>query len=624
MTDVAVLDCHHLALVPRSRMLPILIRSVLCLVIGSAVSAESAIAPGDTAALQRAVQIAITAGTTQLRIPPGVYRFPATRTGMPHLLIENASGLTIDGAGATLVFAGRDQPGLSVRNSRQVTLRGLRLERAVPPCSQGRIERLEEDGRFCVVRIDAGYPQDVDDRRFFTTFWCNLFTADRHAWVAHYRGVTPTEITRLAPDLIRVRMHTRPGDLPVPLVPGLPVAWRGIVVDDLEVRSGEECVFENITVAGGAGMCFHERGGGGNRYIGCSVVLAARPAGASEDPLLASSADGFHSSGARRGPLLDRCSFTGLDDDAIAIHGSYALAMEAHNEVLVVWRARYEENRLYGEPGDTLRFYDEHSVRAGEAVIRSVRRLDGYVPPVAPDPVFKAFSDPGTGTFLEITCDRPVPCRPNWLVSNPTCAGSGYVIRDCIIRDCFARGILAKGSDGLIEGNLIERMARSAIEFNPEMAHWSENDYGVGVVVRGNTIRQASRNRQVGELRHPGAMTLFGFRNGAYVPAPGGHRDILIADNRFEDNDGPNLLITSAQGVRITGNRFVRPMRLASTFGSDKGVDPDALIWCAESRDVILRGNLIEDAGPAMLRLVAAGPGWTLPADQALAFDGKP
>jgi hypothetical protein len=590
---------------------------LLCILAGC--MAEDAIAPGDAAALQRAVRSAITAGTAQLTIPPGVYRFPATRTGVPHLLLENAHGLTIDGAGAVLVFAGRDQPGVSVRNSRRVTLRGLRLERAVPPCSQGRIERLEEDGRYCVVRIDAGYPQDVDDRRFFTTFWCNLFTPDRSTWVAHYRG-NASEMTRLAPDLVRVRMHTRLADLPVPLVSGLPLAWRGAEVDDLAVRSSEDCLFEDITVAGGAGMCFHERGGGGNRYVGCSVVRAARPDGADQEPLLASSADGFHSSGARRGPQLERCSFTALDDDAVAIHGSYALAMEARGEVLVVWRFRYEENLLYGEPGDTLRFYDERGVRAGEAVIRSVRRLEGYVPAIPPDPAFKAFSDPATGTFLEITCDRPLPCRPNWLVSNPACAGSGYIIRNCTIRDSFARGILAKGGDGLIEGNLIERMARAAIEFNPEMAHWSENDYAVGVVVRGNTIRQVSHNRQVGELRHPGAITLFGFRNGAYVPAPGGHRDILISGNRFEDNDGPNLLITSAQGVRIEDNRFVRPMHAASTFGTDKGVDPGALLWCAESRDVALRGNIVEDAGPGMLRLICAGPGWTAPADLDQAF----
>lgn len=601
------------------------LRAALCLCLLAGLhAAEEAIAPGDAAGLQRAMLAAIAAGAPRLDIPPGVYRFPATTTGKPHLLIEDARGLVLDGAGAVLVFAGRDQPGLSVRNCHQVTVRGLRLERAVPACSQGRIERIEEDGRYCVVRIDAGYPQDIDDRRYFTTFWCNLFSADRSAWVAHYRGVTPTEITRLAPDLVRVRMHTRPGDLPVPLVPGLPVAWRGVVADDLAIRGSEDCLFEDITVAGGAGMCFHERGGGGNRYLGCSVVRAAKPAGAGQDPLLASSADGFHSSGARRGPQLERCSFTALDDDAIAIHGSYALAMEAHGETLVVWRFRNEENQLYGEPGDTLRFYDERAVRAGEAVIRSVRRLEGYAPAVAPDPAFKAFGDPASGTFLEIVCDRPLPCRTNWLVSNPACAGSGYVIRDCTIRDSYARGILAKGGDGLIEGNLIERMARSAIEFNPEMAHWSENDYGGGVVVRGNTIRQVSRNRQVGELRHPGAITLFGYRNGAYVPAPGGHRDILISGNRFEDNDGPNLLITSAQGVRVEGNRFVRPMRMASTFGSDKGVDPDALIWCAESRDVELHGNIVEDAGRALLRLVAAGPGWVPPADPALAFDGKP
>lgn len=566
-----------------------------------------AVTPDDPASLQRALNAAVAIGARRLVIPPGVYRIPAGKPRTPHLLLEKAADLEIEAAGATLVFTARDQHGLALRDCRRVVLRGLRLERATPTCSQGRIERLEEDGRFCVLRIDAGYPQDIDDRRFFPTFWCNVFAGDPARWAAHYRGVTPTEMQRLAPDLVRVRMAYLPAQVPLPLVPGTPLAWRGEVFDDLALRDCEDCTVADVTVAGGAGMCFHERGGGGNRYLGCAVVHAAKPAGASAAPLLASCADGFHSSGATRGPRLERCSFTGLDDDAIAIHGSYAMAVEARGHVLTAWRFRWEENVLYGKPGDTLRFYDERGVRAGEAVVTAVRRLEGYQPAALPDPSFRVFQDPKDAVFLEITCDRPVPARLNWLVSNPGCAGPGYVIRDCVIRDCFARGILPKGDGGLIEGNLIERTARGGIELLPELFHWSENDYSTGVVIRGNTIRDVNRNRQVGDLRHPGALTVFAFRAGAYVPAPGGHRDILISGNTFEGNDGPNLLITSAQGVRVEGNRFLRPMRTASEFGSDKGVDPGALVWLGEGVDATFAGNRIEDAGEGLRRLPESG-----------------
>lgn len=602
-----------------------LVCSVIC--VAACVRSDPRLSPRpeDPASLQRAFDAAVELGVRRLVVPAGTWRIPAGKARTPHLRLEKAVDLEIDATGAILVFEGREQPGLAMRGCVRTTVRGLRLERATPPCSQGVIERLEEDGRFLVVRIDAGYPQDVDDRAHFDTFWTNAFTVDRSRWLGHYRGVTPTEIQRLEPGLVRVRMSTMPADMPVPPVPGMPLAWRGKVFDDVEVRDSSDCTLDSVTVAGGAGMCFHERGGGGNRYLGCSVVRAARPAGATRDPLLSSTADGFHSSGATRGPRLERCSFTALDDDAIAIHGSYAMAMEARGETLIAWRYRAEENALYGKPGDTLRFYDQRGALGGEAVVRTVRRLEGYVPPAMPDPSFRVFQDTKDAVFLEYVCDRPVAARLNWLVSNPSCAGPGYVVKDCVIRDCFARGILPKGDGGVIEGNLIERTARAAIELIPELYHWSENDYSTRTVIRGNTIREVNLNRQRGDLRHPGAITAFAFRAGAYVPAPGGHRDIEISGNTIEDVDGPNILITSAQGVRIAGNRFVRPMARPSTFGQDKGIDAAALVWCSESSGVACAGNAVVQAGAGLQRMTAAGPGMdAVPAATGFTREDKP
>ena len=565
-----------------------------------------AITAGDAASLLAGLQQAVKGGAHTLLIPPATYVVPATRSGAYHVVLDGASDLTIEAVGVTLVFAGRDQPGISLRNCQRVTWHGGTLQRATIPFSQGRIERLEEDGAFLVVRIDPGYPADIDDAKFFPNFWTNVLASDGSGWQAHYRGVTPPQIQRLGPDLLRVRMSDRPANVPVSLVPGTPLAWRGLVLDDVEVRKSSAVTLDGITIAGGSGMCFHERGGGPNTYRDCHVVPPPTPAGASTAPWLASCADGFHSSGAQHGPLIERCTFTKVDDDAIAIHGTFAMAMEAHGNTLIAWRCRHEENQLYGEPGQTLSFYDEHGAWAGEAVITAVRKLSDYKPAALPDPSFRVFQDASTATFLEFTCDRPVPCRLNWLISNPNCAGLGYVIRDCIIRDTFARGILPKGAHGLIEGNTIERTARAGIELMPELFWWSENGYSTDTIVRNNLFNAVSRNRQNGDLRHPGALTVFSFRAGAYVPLPGGHRNLLISGNTFRDCQGPNLLITSAQGVRIEDNTFERPMTVASTFGQNQGVDPTALVWVHESSGITAHGNRISGAGAGLVNVVTA------------------
>lgn len=583
-------------------------RSATAEAVAPAPAAAVAISPADPASLQRAFDAAVAQGRRRLVIPPGTYRLPALPE-RPQLLLENAADLVIDGTGATLVFASRDQHALMLRRCARVTVRGLRIERATPAFSQGVIERLEEDGRFCVVRLDPGYPQDIDDRRFFPTFWTKTFTPDRGRWLAFYGGVTPTEAVRLEPGLFRVRMHTLPSQMAHPPGPGTPLVWRGRERDDVAVRYSTGCTIQSVTVAGGAGMCFHEMGGGGNAYLDCQAIKGEPPPGASMPPLMASAADGFHSSGTDRGPRVERCRFVGIDDDAIAVHGSYAMVMEAQGERMVAWRFQGEESELYGKPGDTLRLYDEQGRRAGEVVIKALRRIPGYQPPALPEKNFRVFQEvTPQSVFVEFICDRPVPAKLNWLACNPGLMGSGYVIRDNIILDCFARGILPKAADGVIEGNRIERTARAAIELLPELYWWSESDYSTNVVIRDNVIRQVGMNRDTGHTRHPGAINIFAFRAGQYVGAPGGHQDLTITGNTIEDCDGPNMLVTSAQRVRIEGNRFVRPMRQPSEFGKDKGIDTRALIWCSGTQEVVIDGNRLIDPGAGLGSAVVTGP----------------
>jgi hypothetical protein len=132
--------------------------------------------------------------------------------------------------------------------------------------------------------------------------------------------------------------------------------------------------------------------------------------------------------------------------------------------------------------------------------------------------------------------------------------------------------------------------------------------------VRNNVIRAASSNRVVGLLRHPGALTILAFRAtnnpyadvGNYIPNPGGHRNITIENNRFEDNDGVNVVVCSAQGVTIRNNQFVNPMTHPDEYGRDKGVDPRALIWINESSKVDLSGNIVTNPGAYLAKLVEA------------------
>jgi len=73
---------------------------------------------------------------------------------------------------------------------------------------------------------------------------------------------------------------------------------------------------------------------------------------------------------------------------------------------------------------------------------------------------------------------------------------------------------------------------------------------------------------------------------------------VVIGDNVFEDCSGPNLVICSAQGVKIRGNRFIRPHHEEpDDTGASYGIANNAVIWTTQCEDVEMGTNAIIDPG---------------------------
>jgi hypothetical protein len=204
------------------------------------------------------------------------------------------------------------------------------------------------------------------------------------------------------------------------------------------------------------------------------------------------------------GPIGTHIVMRGMDDDGIAIHGSYALLVEANGDRIIAdYRARGELCR----PGDTIRFLDEKRAAAGEAHVKTVSKRPDYQPKMAVPDSPSHFKDLEKAKYYELVLDREIPVQAGWMMCNADATGSGFTIRNCIIRHNRARGMMIKGSDGLIEGCTVEGCTQSGIGIWPEIAGtWCDGDYAHNVIVRNNVIRDCHPGHYEGNP-FAGAMT---------------------------------------------------------------------------------------------------------------------
>lgn len=561
------------------------------------------VVPSDPSTVQPAIEAAARRGERKIVLPAGTYRFPARGDDRPALAFSGLRDLEIDATGAVLVFTDPARGSVRFDRCENVTLRGAVLLNEPIPFAQGRIGAIADDRGSFEVEVAKGYPALTGQREFIF----DVFDPATRRWKPGTYDIFCTAVEPLAPGRFRVRQPL--GKLAVGV--GDLVGWRGPTPTDLELSHCAGMRVEDVVIRNGKGFCVAENGGEGGNYYRYRVTYGPTPPGAEEPPLMAANADAFHSAGVRRGPTLERCVFEGMGDDGVAIHGTFAAVVEASGTRMVI-AARTGDFCL---PGDGLTWMDEQQAAAGGAKVVGVRPLPAPpVPPVFPRDL-RLFREPRDLRYFELTLDREISAVPGCLVGNPAACGGGFVVRDCEIRNHRARGMLLKADGGLVEGCTVADSTIAGIVVAPEMDYWNEAGYAHDLIVRGNVIRGVGGWTQPG-LAMAGALSVGAYERGRYVPLPGGHRNILIEGNRFERNDGVNVLVSSAVGVTLRGNTFVHPMAAPSDRGHARGVEDGALIWLTECRDVHLEGNRTEEPGPFLRRPIsptatASGTGFT-------------
>ena len=505
--------------------------------------------PADAAQLPAALQAAYSSGARDITIAPGTYVIPAT--GQSAIALVSWKDVHIQAKGAILVFEDLAHRPFSLQRCENVNLEGAILRFASPAFTQGRIAALGRDDRgdFLDWQIDAGYSANLEPAK--STF----DVADQKTRrIKPGTGDVGFQVSETLGDR-RFRLRSSHGVLG----PAAVGDWLFTRIKPCEpivhLDGCSRCTMREVTLQNAGFAAFFETGGdGGNVYVGCRVKPGPRPAGATEDQLVGCGADGFHSSGVRIGPTLDRCVWEGLlHDDCIAIHGSLQEVEEVDANKLILAKG----NRGGFAVGEPVRMSSTNGF-FGEFTCTAMRTL-------------------GDGR-LELTLDRSSGAQVESKASNPRHNGAGFKILNCILGNTRSRGILIKADYGLIEGNTISGCGMSAISIGPEY-DWNEADYAQHVTVRGNKLAENVLNGSA-------VGTIFLHGDGAI-----GNADITIADNLFDRNYGQSAIhVAYADGVRIANNRFIAsPLPLP-----DKS---RTVLHFETSRNITLQTNTVENSG---------------------------
>lgn len=534
-------------------------------------------------------------GKKSVRIRPGVYRLTCPEGRASHLEFRGLNDFEIEAAGSTIIFESADKSGISFIACRNLKIDGAEFTREIPPFSQGEIIAVAPDRTYLDVRVHDGYSVDFSSAGPVVSVFDsknrklkeNVF--DRAMSVKRYEKREGRE----------ARFHmSRPFPAGMPVAVGDLAAWRKRIGGEIVFWDCAGIAFTDITIRNACGLAVCERGGDGGNYYRYKVTYAKPPKGATEAPLLSGASDGFHSDQVRTGPVLEHCLWEGMHDDAVNIHGRISLVTEVQDRQIIV-NSRMRENPRVG---DRIQLFDPACTLQAQAKVLSCEPLMGYQQPelkLAEDSV-PVFRNPEKAKFLRITLDKSSKAGPGWQMVNLNACGSGYVIRNCVTREHRARGFLLYADNGVVENNLIERCGYGGIVVAPTFRRFGEGPYACNLVIRNNTIRKVGFATEYWN----NGLTITAWEHGGFVELPGGHRNLLIEGNRFEDNDGPNIVITSAIGVKVIDNVFMNPMHQNYHGVLKTPIDEKCLILLRHCKDISMSGNQVVNPGPFMERIV--------------------
>jgi hypothetical protein len=451
------------------------------------------------------------------------------------ILFENAAHVTVKGPGARMVYHGK-MIEVCIDHSEHITISDMQFDYHRPTVSEFTVMSADEERAELAVHHDSSYRIDSQQILWEGEGWeygpntQQLLFQELDPAAGRVRRcpnpLANSTIVELSPRLLRAHgKHSL-------------IAGRAYQVRDgrrdcvaVFVQQSKDVAFANVDF-----FFLHGMG------LLCQFTenITLDTVSIAPDPrsgrTCAAWADCFHASGCRGKITITNCAFSGAQDDAINVHGTYLQVKKAvtNNQVKV----RFMHHQTYGflafHPGDEIEFIHSDTL-AGYADNRVVA-----VEMLTPREIL-------------VTLGKPVPesLRAEDVLENVTWTPE-VKIRGCRVQHIPTRGfLLTTRRRVLVADNVFYRTRMPGILVACDAEKWFESGCVRDMTITGN------RFVECGEA----AISLQPENS---KPNDSFHRNIRITENEFELGDGIAVRAKSTAGLVIAPNA-IKPSSRAAT-----------------------------------------------------------
>lgn len=548
-------------------------------------------------------------GLTEINLTHAHYRFKRghSKGRVGHIFAEGLENLVINGNGAEFWFEDY-HTALFFRNCKNVTLNNLSFDYDPVPQAQGAVVNIGD--YYLDIENEKGFPTCTEigakagktkSKAFVFDPKTNLFKRDVHHIVVNKFEDLENNITRI---------HTKTtGYYKLNGIPNIEKGDRVCV----NFHMGHGIIFEscnNITLDHFSLYASTQYGivsrfGGGFKMINSNIIQ--RP-GTSR--LMTTNQDGIHFQSNETGPHIENCNLSGMSDDVINVHGDFDMIQRqlAPGKALISIR-----NYMLLEAGDTINIYDVDTyVKKASVTIIDITESENVNDKLDAKALGKEFNAhfwPGKYSMI-VTFDKEVDLKRGDVVENPAKGSYGTYIANNRVYNSSTRGFMIKVRDAVVEGNRMENIAVSGILTFGSL-EWYDAIFPQNITIRNNTltgIGHSLNSRRPGQKKLGAICAMVEY----YGPLKEGiynAKNIVIENNYIEDTPLAGIFVVHVDGAIIKGNT-IKKYNVGKKYrmGEDLGVQPFAGIYIADSKNIVLKENLIRKPGRNAIDKVLYGP----------------